>query len=104
MLPALSRCPLIRYFLPTGMHTGTSIFIKASRETIFAAVSDVARWPEKLPHYRSVKFLGKVDGRDIIKMAASRGGIPISWVSAFEIDAERLELRFEHFRKSNKGR
>jgi len=85
------------------MHTGTSIFIRASRETIFPVVSDIGRWPERLPHYRYVKFLGKTDGRDIVKMAATRDGLPISWISAYEMDAQRLELRFEHLHKWTKG-
>ncbi len=85
------------------MHTGTSILIKAPREAIFPVVSDIGRWPERLPHYRYVKFLGKDGGREIVKMSATRDGIPVSWISAYEIDPDRLELRFEHLRKWTKG-
>jgi ribosome-associated toxin RatA of RatAB toxin-antitoxin module len=67
-------------------------------------VSDLSRWPELLPHYRYIQFLGKDQGRNIVRMAAVRyPGIPISWVSAYEADAQRLELRFEHLRKWTKG-
>lgn len=85
------------------MHSGSSVHIKASRERIFAVVSDLARWPEMLPHYRFVKFIGKEGPRDIVHMAAVRDGIPISWVSAYETDPEKLELRFEHLRAWTKG-
>ena len=67
-------------------------------------MSDLARWPELLPHYRHIRFRGKDEaGRDIVEMAATRDGIPISWVSAYEADRQRLELRFEHLRAWTKG-
>lgn len=57
-----------------------------------------------LPHYRYIRFRGKdVLGRDIVQMAATRDGIPIAWVSAYEADREKLELRFEHLRAWTKG-
>lgn len=86
------------------MHTGNSVHILAPREEIFALVSDLKRWPELLPHYRYINFLGRDQGRDIVQMAATRApGIPISWVSAYEADSQRLELRFEHLRAWTKG-
>ena len=86
------------------MHTGNSVHILAPREKIFALVSDLSRWPELLPHYRYIRVLGKEQGRDIVQMAATRSpGIPISWVSAYDADAQRLELRFEHLRAWTKG-
>ena len=77
--------------------------MKAPREEIFALVRDLSRWPELLPHYRRVEFIGKEGGRDIVHMAATRDGIPISWVSAFEADEPSLELRFEHLRRWTRG-
>ncbi len=85
------------------MHSGNSIIIQASRERIFDIVSDLARWPEHLPHYRYVKFLGKEAGRDIVAMSARRGSIPVSWVSSYEANRETLEMHFEHLRKWTKG-
>lgn len=86
------------------MHTGTSIHIAAPREKIFALVSDLARWPEHLPHYRFIRFRGKDEAsRDIVEMAATRDGIPISWVSAYRADAATFELHFEHLRAWTKG-
>ncbi|MHA3770750.1 type II toxin-antitoxin system RatA family toxin [Verrucomicrobiota bacterium sgz303538] len=86
------------------MHTGNSVHILAPREKIFELVSDLSRWPELLPHYRYVRFLGKEQGREIVRMAATRPpGIPIAWVSAYDADAQRLELRFEHLQAWTKG-
>ena len=77
--------------------------MKAPREEIFALVRDLSRWPALLPHYRRVDFLRKEGERDIVRMAATRSGIPISWVSAFEADEGSLELRFEHLRMWTRG-
>lgn len=66
-------------------------------------VSDLARWPELLPHYRSIEFLAEDGPRRIVRMSATRSGIPISWVSAFEADPQLLEMRFEHLRAWTKG-
>jgi hypothetical protein len=39
-------------------------------------VSDLARWPERLPHYRYVRFEGKdPGGRDLVAMSARRSGL-----------------------------
>jgi len=85
------------------VHTTTSLIIKAPREKIFAVVSDLARWPELLPHYRYIKFLRRDGVRDVVEMAARRDFIPIRWVSAYEAHRESLELRFEHLRAWTKG-
>ena len=89
------------------MHTATSIFIRAPRERIFEMVSDLSRWPLLLPHYRFVKTLKEespqTGSRQIVRMAATRDGIPISWVSAYEADRDLLQLRFEHLRAWTRG-
>lgn len=85
------------------MHTGNSIQIRAPREKIFALVSDLSRWPELLAHYRYVRTLGPGEKGSIVEMAASRSGIPISWVSEFWTDDKALELHFLHLHKWTKG-
>jgi len=77
--------------------------MQAPRERIFETVSDLARWPERLPHYRYVRFLAPENGRDIVAMSARRGRLPVSWVSAYRADRETMELHFEHLRKWTKG-
>jgi ribosome-associated toxin RatA of RatAB toxin-antitoxin module len=85
------------------VHTGNSIIIEAPRQIIFDIVSDLARWPERLPHYRYVRHTGRDGARDIYDMSALRGRIPVSWTAAYEVDRERLEMHFEHLVKWTKG-
>jgi ribosome-associated toxin RatA of RatAB toxin-antitoxin module len=85
------------------MHTATAIQISAPRERVFAAVSDLARWPEVLPHYRHIHTLGTGERGSIVHMAATRSGIPISWVSEYWTDPRALELHFLHLRRWTKG-
>jgi ribosome-associated toxin RatA of RatAB toxin-antitoxin module len=77
--------------------------MKAPREEIFALVRDLGNWPKLLPHYRRIDFLRKEGERDIVRMAATRSGLPISWVSAYEVNETALELRFEHLRMWTRG-
>lgn len=85
------------------MHTGNSILIRAPRETIFAVVRDLQRWPELLPHYRFIRNLGAGERGSIVNMAAVRSGIPISWTSDYWADERALELHFLHRTKWTKG-
>ncbi len=85
------------------MHTGNNIIIDAPRADIFAVVSDLERWPERLPHYRYVRFTGKDGPRDIVEMSAYRERIAVSWVSAYEHNRDLMEMRFEHLTKWTKG-
>ena len=85
------------------MHTGNSIHIRAPREKIFAVVSDLDHWPDLLPHYRYIRTLEPGETGKIVQMAASRSGIPISWVSEYWIDERALELHFQHLRRWTKG-
>ena len=85
------------------MHTGNSVLIKAPREQIFALVSDLSRWPELLPHYRYIRKAGSGEKGDIVIMAATRSGIPISWTSEYWTDPHNLELHFLHLKKWTKG-
>jgi ribosome-associated toxin RatA of RatAB toxin-antitoxin module len=85
------------------VHTGNSVLIKAPREQIFALVSDLSRWPELLPHYRYIRKVGSGEKGDIVLMAATRSGIPISWTSEYWTDQNNLELHFLHLKKWTKG-
>lgn len=92
-----------RFHPPLPLHTGNSILIRAPRETIFALVRDLARWPELLPHYRYVRTLGAGERGSIVEMGATRSGIPISWSSDYWADERALELHFLHLTKWTKG-
>ena len=85
------------------MQTGNSIIIQAPRETIFATAADLARWPKILPHYRYIHFLRRLPDHCVVRMAAVRSGIPISWTSEFGVDQDRMELRFLHLKAFTRG-
>jgi aromatase len=85
------------------MQTGNSIIIHAPRELIFETAADLAGWPRILPHYRYVQFLSRFPSHSVVKMAARRSGIPISWTSEFVVDREQMELRFLHLKAFTRG-
>ena len=85
------------------MNTSSSILIRAPKQRIFEITSDLSHWPDLLPHYRYITYLRRGDDRHIVKMAASRSGLPISWVSEQIVDRERLEIRFLHLEAFTKG-
>lgn len=77
--------------------------MNAAEETIFETAADLERWPTFLPHYRSIHYLEKGPVRNIVKMAARRGAIPVDWVSEQVIDRENREIRFKHLKGWTKG-
>jgi uncharacterized membrane protein len=85
------------------MHTTTAITIRAPLDRIFDVAADLSGWPAILPHYRYIRYLERHRRRNIVKMAARRSGIPISWVSEQIIDRERTEVRFTHLKAFTKG-
>jgi ribosome-associated toxin RatA of RatAB toxin-antitoxin module len=85
------------------MYHTNAIVMNAAEETIFDAASNLERWPSFLPHYRYIHYYEKGPVRNIVKMAASRGAIPISWVSEQIIDRENREMRFRHLKAWTKG-
>lgn len=85
------------------MHTANSILIKAPRHRVFEVAADLERWPEILPHYRFVKVQEVSGEKKIVKMAAKRDWIPVSWVSEFWTDPGKFELHFFHLKAFTKG-
>jgi ribosome-associated toxin RatA of RatAB toxin-antitoxin module len=77
--------------------------INASADRVFAVTSDVLGWPEMLPHYRYVRLLRSTSRGKVIKMAARRDGIPVSWVSELIVDGKNQKIHFEHLRAFTKG-
>ncbi len=80
-----------------------TVTIAAPAETIFALASATERWPEILPHYRSVRVLERRGATRVVAMAAMRGAIPISWVAEQTDDAVLPEIRFRHVRGWTRG-
>ncbi len=85
------------------MHTGNSIIMHAPKSAIFEAAADLERWPEFLPHYRYIRYLERSPTRNLVIMAATRSGIPISWTSEQIIDREKMQVRFHHLKAFTKG-
>ncbi|MEP6822685.1 MAG: SRPBCC family protein [Chthoniobacterales bacterium] len=85
------------------MHTGNSIIMRAPKAAIFETAANLERWPEILPHYRYITYLERRQTRNLVVMAATRSGIPISWTSEQEIDRDRMEVRFHHLKAFTKG-
>lgn len=85
------------------MHTGNSIVMHAPREQIFETAANLELWPTILPHYRYIQYLERGATRNLVVMAATRSGIPISWTSEQIIDREKLEVRFHHLKAFTKG-
>ena len=52
---------------------------------------------------RYIRYLEQSPNRNIVVMAATRSGIPISWTSEQIIDRDRLEVRFHHLKAFTKG-
>ena len=78
------------------MHKTNSILMRAPKMAIFETAADLELWPKILPHYRYIHFLERSPERNIVLMAATRSGIPISWTSEQIIDRDRVEVRFHH--------
>jgi ribosome-associated toxin RatA of RatAB toxin-antitoxin module len=75
----------------------------APKMTIFEIAANLELWPQILPHYRYIRYLEQSPNRNIVVMAATRSGIPISWTSEQIIDRNRLEVRFRHLKAFTKG-
>jgi ribosome-associated toxin RatA of RatAB toxin-antitoxin module len=71
--------------------------------TVFETAANLELWPRILPHYRYIRYLERSPGRNVVVMAATRSGIPISWTSEQIIDRERIEVRFRHLKAFTKG-
>lgn len=85
------------------MHTGNSIIIHAPKTAIFETAANLELWPKILPHYRYIRYLERGETRNVVVMAATRSGIPISWTSEQIIDRAKLEVRFHHLKAFTKG-
>lgn len=85
------------------MTTSNSIVMNAPLESVFEAAAELSRWPDFLPHYRWVSYLEKSPSGNIVRMAAKRSWIPVSWISEQVIDRENREVRFHHLKSFTKG-
>ena len=70
---------------------------------VFETAANLELWPQILPHYRYIRYLEHSPSRNVVVMAATRSGIPISWTSEQVIDRDRVEVRFTHLKALTKG-
>ncbi|PYK05480.1 MAG: hypothetical protein DME66_07110 [Verrucomicrobia bacterium] len=80
-----------------------SIIMRAPKRTIFETAANLELWSQILPHYRYIRYLERSPNRNIVVMAATRSGIPISWTSEQIIDPDRFEIHFHHLKAFTKG-
>ncbi len=85
------------------MHTTTAITMRAPLARIFETAADLSGWPKILPHYRYIHYYERGPVRNIVKMAATRSGLPIAWTSEEIIDRDKMEVRFTHLKAFTKG-
>src|SRR5881275_2789717 len=86
-----------------SMHKTNSIIMCAPKMTVFETAANLELWPEILPHYRYIRYLEHGLSRNVVVMAATRSGIPISWTSEQIIDREKIEIHFHHLKAFTKG-
>lgn len=88
------------------MLTVDRIVMHAPLAAVFAAASEVERWPEFLPHYRWVRVLERGPRGALVEMAAwrpfGRFRYPTWWVSEMQIVPESL-VRYRHVRGITRG-
>jgi ribosome-associated toxin RatA of RatAB toxin-antitoxin module len=77
--------------------------MQAPKIMIFETAANLELWPKILPHYRYIRFLERGRDRNLVIMAATRSGIPISWTSEQIIDRDRFEIHFHHLKALTKG-
>ncbi len=102
-LPSFARAAYRWRSTLSRMHTGNSIIMHAPKEAIFETAANLERWPAILPHYRYIHYLERSPTRNLVVMAATRSGIPISWTSEQVIDRDKMEVRFHHLKAFTKG-
>jgi ribosome-associated toxin RatA of RatAB toxin-antitoxin module len=89
------------------VRTVDRLFMRAPVERVFAAASNVERWPQLLRHYRWVRVLERRAESAIVEMAASRPfgrlNYPTWWVSEMWVDREKPAVRYRHVRGVTRG-
>jgi ribosome-associated toxin RatA of RatAB toxin-antitoxin module len=89
------------------MRTVDRLLVRAPAEPMFEAAANVERWPERLAHYRWVRFGERRPDGGVVEMAAVRPFGPLTWPVWWEsemwIDRARLEVRYRHLRGVTAG-
>ena len=89
------------------MRTVDRMIVRAAAAPMFEAAGDVERWPERLVHYRWVRFNQRRADGGVVEMAAVRPFGPLAWPVWWEsemwVDRARREVRYRHVRGITTG-
>lgn len=92
------------------MRTSLGVEVAAPAGRVFELARHLERWPELLPHYRSVRVERRAGDRVLARMVAVRAfgplPFPVSWRAeqwAESTDPADLRLRFRHVRGVTRG-
>ncbi len=93
------------------MLTSIGIDVSAPGQRVFDLARDVSRWPQLLPHYRSVTVERRSGERVVARMVAVRPvlgplGLPVAWRAeqwGDATDPDDLRLCFRHLRGVTRG-
>jgi ribosome-associated toxin RatA of RatAB toxin-antitoxin module len=81
--------------------------MRAPVASVLEAAADVERWPERLSHYRWVRFLERRPDGGLVEMAAWRPfglvGYPTWWVSEMRVDRSAPAVHNRHVRGITAG-
>ena len=85
------------------MWTQNRVTIDAPPDTVFHLAAEVEFWPALLPHYRSVRVLRRREGCRLVRMAAWRDWVPVSWTSLQWLEPGARRITFRHVRGLTRG-
>ena len=81
--------------------------IHAPLSQVFAAATEVERWPQLLSHYRWVRMLDRRKDGGLVEMAAWRPfglvSYPTWWVSEMTVDRDTPAVHYKHVRGITTG-
>ena len=82
------------------MEIANSVLIKGDIDRIYRYAAEVEKWPEILPHYRSVEILEQSETDRLVSMYCVRSfGIvmfPCKWQARQELVPEKRQILFVH--------
>jgi ribosome-associated toxin RatA of RatAB toxin-antitoxin module len=85
------------------MNRTNEITIDGDLMNIYRLGAEIENWPKLLPHYRSVDVFWQDGNRMVAKMAASRDGIPVSWLCYQERFPDVPLVTFRHIGGFTRG-
>lgn len=89
------------------MRTSNTVTIRGPIESVFRYAAEVERWPEILPHYRSVEVIEPGERERVVRMRCVREFGPVKWpcrwLARQEVHPEEHRILYRHLRGPAKG-